>query len=628
MNRELTAGSVLGGRYKLIRRLGLGATGVVWLARTPQGTVVTCKVLHALPDERFVAGAEVLSALAHDNIARSLESGTEGRLAFWVTEYVGGRRMSEIIGAQTRSGVHFPGRQVRSLFRQLCEGMLYAHALRVVHQALKPEHIMVVDAPEGPTVKVLDFIHARLPQGDGSIPSDVGQSFGASLYLSPEQVQGHPATAKSDLFAISSILFELITLYRAWGRDSNGNPLPAYGAPLVRDANTPSSVVQRITTEPRPQARRLRPQLPAEIDAFFGAALAVDPSDRPADLAALQRMAEPLLAEIPDEPTLVEPADPMLAERLFEAFSDRPAADPAVMDIAAADGGALAYPNELATFPDAVGKPNEVLDGPELPSVVSMRLTKAALSSRANPKPATDTHETGDHQSNQPKNGERLDEATVEDIPVDGGHGGVANIEPVQVGEATRVEPSRFAGEFLVPTASAPSSPSEDATVEGQADYALSEEKMTVQGPAVPEPAKPTRLVDPVPMTSSERHPPASGRRMVRDIAWAMTAAAVGILGAGLGSTLKRSPAPTPVVDATNDNHREIEQLLRVLDAEPEDRQTRQRLLGLLRARAKMLPRGEGRTRIERLTAGNGTRLTTTDLRSAAKLLMKSTDSE
>ena len=309
----LKAGTILDGKYRLIRRLGTGSTGAVWLTRDENNVNFACKILHShLADSRSIMDrlrreADILSRLAHRGIPKHVQTCLDTAPAYLVIEYIDGEPLHEVIGRQSERQEDFSGTWIRNIFAQLCDALTYAHAENIVHRDVKPQNIMLVDAAVDPKLKVLDFGHARLLEGSIFDATTFGRALGSPLYMSPEQARGHPATIQSDVFALATVLYELVTLHRAWVRKENDGPLPAFSEPVPPAYNGLPVVLDRIRNGRRPSVQGVRPKLPAEFDRLFERALAIEPSKRPATVDAFRAAAWPLLSALTDPPPAVAP---------------------------------------------------------------------------------------------------------------------------------------------------------------------------------------------------------------------------------------------------------------------------------------------------------------------------------
>ena len=210
-------GSVLGDRYRVISRIGIGGMGVVYRAQhITLKRDLAVKVL--LPEfggkeefvRRFEREAESASRLAHPHIIAVTDFGrTADGLLFLAMEYLDGRSLSSLI----REGP-LPVARAVTIVRQMLAALNRAHAAGIVHRDLKPDNIMLIDR-EGHHyfVKILDFGIAKVtePEPGREALTQAGVVFGTPEYLSPEQALGDKIDARADLYATGVILFEMLT---------------------------------------------------------------------------------------------------------------------------------------------------------------------------------------------------------------------------------------------------------------------------------------------------------------------------------------------------------------------------------------------------------------------------------
>lgn len=208
------------GHYRLVRELGSGGMGAVWLAERLDGLInrqVALKLPHgawkrAGLAERMARERDILAALAHPNIARLYDAGitTEGR-PFLAIEYVEGRQIDEYCRFR-RADLHARLR----LFAQVANAVAYAHAKLIVHRDLKPANILVTADGQ---VRLLDFGIAKLlqdgPAGDARLTELSGRMLTPD-YASPEQILGEPLTIASDVYSLGVILYELLCQKRPY----------------------------------------------------------------------------------------------------------------------------------------------------------------------------------------------------------------------------------------------------------------------------------------------------------------------------------------------------------------------------------------------------------------------------
>ncbi|MDQ6860767.1 MAG: serine/threonine-protein kinase [Verrucomicrobiota bacterium] len=202
------------GSYELVRELGRGGMGTVWLARRADehfDKLVAIKLLKRGTDtdevlRRFHAERRILARLDHPNIARLFDAGTtDDGLPYFVMEHVEGARVTDYCFAQNLTV------EARvKLFRKICGAVQFAHQNLIVHRDLKPANILIT-ANGKP--KLLDFGIAKLlARGEKTWQATVaGQERITPAYASPEQVRGQPVTTASDVYALGALLYELLT---------------------------------------------------------------------------------------------------------------------------------------------------------------------------------------------------------------------------------------------------------------------------------------------------------------------------------------------------------------------------------------------------------------------------------
>ena len=261
------------GPYEVLGRLGEGGMGEVYRARDPRlGREVAIKVLpaEAVQDRdrlrRFVAEAKAASALNHPNILTVHEIGEDENGPYIVTELVSGSTVRALLEEGP-----LPVARVVDIGAQVLDGVAKAHEAGIIHRDLKPENLMVTG--DG-FVKILDFGLAKLlhPESQpraASAATATGVVVGTAGYLSPEQLRGLPADARSDLFAAAVVLYEAATGRNPFLRESLADTFSA----ILRDDPPPLSVAV--------------PETPSELSELLDGALAKRPEDRPASARAM-----------------------------------------------------------------------------------------------------------------------------------------------------------------------------------------------------------------------------------------------------------------------------------------------------------------------------------------------------
>lgn len=201
------------GRYRIEARIGEGAMADVFRAHDPDiGRTVAIKALK--PDyrrdpelgARFLREARAAGALNHPHIATIYDVGEADGVPYIAMELVEGRPLDAVLQAQGR----MPFERVLALGAQLADALAWAHAQGVIHRDVKPSNILL--SADGTTAKLLDFGVARMGDVDGQLArTQAGQMIGTPRYMSPEQALGLPVDARSDLFSLGAVLYEMVT---------------------------------------------------------------------------------------------------------------------------------------------------------------------------------------------------------------------------------------------------------------------------------------------------------------------------------------------------------------------------------------------------------------------------------
>ncbi|MCW5834304.1 MAG: protein kinase [Labilithrix sp.] len=278
-------GEVICGKYRIDSVVGTGGMGVVMGAvDTSLGRAVAIKFLapHKASREgavaRFLREARAAAAIQSEHVVRVFEASTLPNGApFIVMEHLRGVDLAQLL--QRRGAL--PIDEACDLLLQACEALGEAHGRGIVHRDLKPQNLFLTHRPDGsPCVKVLDFgISKAVDEGAQNLTS-TDTVMGTPLYMSPEQVRSlKNVDARADIWALGSILFELLTLS------------PIFHAPSA------SALCAMIAMDPPTPLRARRPQAPAELEAVILRCLHKDPAGRFQDVAALAEALAPFASE-------------------------------------------------------------------------------------------------------------------------------------------------------------------------------------------------------------------------------------------------------------------------------------------------------------------------------------------
>jgi eukaryotic-like serine/threonine-protein kinase len=289
-------GRILDGRYRLGSLLGVGGMARVYVAsdRVLERQVAV-KVLSPpyaqdpVFVERFRREARAAARLSHPNIVAVFDSGADAAQPYLVMEYVAGQSLAQLLASQGRLA---PRRSVE-LAVQVCAALAAAHAQGLVHRDVKPANVLV--DPDG-QVKVADF--GIVKASAATTLTGTGTVLGTAAYLSPEQAQGGPVDARSDLYGLGCVLYELLC----------GTPPFGSGAD-----SPPVAVATRHVSEPPEPPSARNPRVDLALDQVVLTALAKDPAQRYQSAVDMQDALQRVLAgdaapAVPTEP-LLEPPD-------------------------------------------------------------------------------------------------------------------------------------------------------------------------------------------------------------------------------------------------------------------------------------------------------------------------------
>jgi eukaryotic-like serine/threonine-protein kinase len=260
-------GTVLSGRYRLESKLGSGGMSTVFLARDDTlERWVAIKVMHReisdQPDqiERFRREARTVAQLSHPNVVAVIDAGEDGGYPYIVLEYVEGETLKQRIDRYGR----LPVADAVAYAIEIGRGLAAAHARRLVHRDVKPQNVLI-DA-EG-RAKVTDFGIARTLEADGL--TKTGRVLGTTDYVAPEQAMGHGVDARSDIYSLGVLLYEMLT------------------GDVPFQAETVVGVAMKHVNEQMPDVQDSRPEISSALAAVIERATSKDARSRYADMSAL-----------------------------------------------------------------------------------------------------------------------------------------------------------------------------------------------------------------------------------------------------------------------------------------------------------------------------------------------------
>jgi serine/threonine protein kinase len=258
------------GGYTIVRLLGQGAIGRVYLARDEKlNRDVAIKVLQPAKardpaaTRRFLREGRAAAAIEHPHVMAIHQVGEDHGVPYIVMQRLVGRTLKQARQAAGR----LPTAEVLRIGRETAAGLAAAHRQGLVHRDIKPDNIFLQE-PDG-QVRIIDFGLARPGVHDDIDVTLEGSLVGTPAYMSPERIEGRELDARSDLFGLGVVLYELLT-----------NRLPFEGNSLV-------SMLAAISRGNPPDLRTLAPAVPEPLAGLVMRLLAHDPSDRPADAATV-----------------------------------------------------------------------------------------------------------------------------------------------------------------------------------------------------------------------------------------------------------------------------------------------------------------------------------------------------
>lgn len=263
-SRRLPVGTTLGGRYRLDRLIATGGMGIVYEAwDLGMQRRVALKVLDERSDKdskrarRFQREVQVTGGIAHANVVTIYDAGRdEEGFRFMAMELLPGPTLAAHLEATPQPPLAFAA----AVAGHVLDGLSAAHALGVVHRDIKPDNLVLCGTADAPSVKLIDFGVSKFDDHWGSMTD--GLVLGTPLYLSPEQIQGAVVDARSDIWAVGVVLYEMLTGQTPFAA---GTVLGTLTAISSRDPKPPSE---------------LRPDVPPALDAVAMRALSRSADER------------------------------------------------------------------------------------------------------------------------------------------------------------------------------------------------------------------------------------------------------------------------------------------------------------------------------------------------------------
>lgn len=299
-------------QYRLLRALGEGGMGTVWLAESTVSGVklpvalklprMTAHLASSYLRERFERERLILEALNHPNIARLFSAGvTADGQPFLALEFIDGETLLKHCTHHK-----LPIQQRLQLFVQVLKALQYAHSNLIIHRDLKPSNILVTKTGE---VKLLDFGIAKLldRETNNANETELTQLGGRAMtldYASPEQIRGEPLGTASDVYACGVLLYELLIGKRPY-KLKRGSRAELEEAILGADVSRPSTAIAaQVATDCQNTTGSLKRKLSGDLDTIVLKALKKNPAERYASAMALQDDIERYLR---DEPVMARP---------------------------------------------------------------------------------------------------------------------------------------------------------------------------------------------------------------------------------------------------------------------------------------------------------------------------------
>ncbi|MFH1177884.1 MAG: protein kinase [Acidobacteriota bacterium] len=268
------------GKYEIAEQVGVGGFGIVYKAWDPYiqrwVALKTCSTTSEEATQRFFREAQLAGALQHPNITLVYDFGIENGEPFFVQEFLSGTDLDHLV---KRGQLSIEG--TLAILVQVCAGLEFAHSRGIIHRDIKPANVRVL---EDGSIKIMDFGIAKSLQAESNL-TQAGVALGTAGYLAPEQLADRPLDARTDIFSLGVMGYEMIT-----------------GARPFAGPNLSNVVYQILNQDPVPPRQR-NPQCPERLERAVLKALAKNPEQRFASVRELGYELREVLMFLPNRGT-------------------------------------------------------------------------------------------------------------------------------------------------------------------------------------------------------------------------------------------------------------------------------------------------------------------------------------
>ncbi len=345
--------TVADGRYEVLARLGTGGMGTVYRVRQhPLERMAVLKLIHremasdATAVGRFEREMRVTAAIEHPHTVRVYDFGQIDGQPFLAMEYLAGRSLRQ----ELDRGGALPAERVASIGVQVAKALGAAHRVGVVHRDLKPDNIMLVDGyGERDFVKVLDFGIARSLDQSAGFRTSAGAIIGTPAYMSPEQASTVPLDARSDLYSLGVVLYEMLS-----------------GAPPFVGESITALLFAHVSVAPPPLPARV--SRPPALEAAIFRLLSKDPAMRPASADETIDLLTPFAAGPVTGTRAVPRADDIATMSRMTSGAARPSST-----VALPTGGTQVLPSPASPSTGDAAPPELAHTAPSRPAVARVR---------------------------------------------------------------------------------------------------------------------------------------------------------------------------------------------------------------------------------------------------------------